>query len=113
LAALIALAASVARPALAVPVVLLQAVTAAGWYRLNGMWPARQGIALAFAGGLTADAALLATDRGDAATVALGTLGVWFLLVLVLQLRNHSSPDERLYALTAGVASSALAVLAG
>ncbi|MGP4004084.1 hypothetical protein, partial [Streptomyces sp. 8N706] len=112
LAALIAVTAPLARPALALAVVLLQAVTAAGWYRLNGMWPARQGIALAFAGGLTTDIALLATAREDAPTVALGTLGVWCLLVLVLQLRNHSSPDERLYALTAGVASTALTVLA-
>ncbi|WP_311765163.1 hypothetical protein [Streptomyces zingiberis] len=113
LAALIAAAALVGRPLLAVPVVLLQAVTAAGWYRLNGMWPARQGIALAFAGGLAADAALLATDRGSAPLAAVDTLGVWFLFVLVLQLRNRSSADERLYALTAGLASTALAVLAG
>ncbi|WP_338058476.1 hypothetical protein [Streptomyces pathocidini] len=112
LAALIAGTATLARPALAVAVVLLQALTAAGWYRLNGMWPARQGIALAFAGGLVTDVALLATGREDATTVALGTLGVWCLLVLILQLRSHSSPDERLYALTAGVASTAFAVLA-
>jgi hypothetical protein len=97
---------------LAVPVILLQAVTAAGWFRLNGMWPARQGIALAFLGGVAADVALLVADRGSAATVLLGTLGVWCLLVLVLQLRNVSSPDERLYALTATFTSAALAVLA-
>ncbi|MEK8171440.1 hypothetical protein NKH77_24465 [Streptomyces sp. M19] len=48
------------------PLVLLQAVTAAGWFRLNGMWPARQGIALAFLGGVAADAGLLATDRDNA-----------------------------------------------
>ncbi|MEU6084561.1 hypothetical protein [Streptomyces sp. NPDC047108] len=116
LSALLALAALVHGPfgpfALAVPVVLLQALTAAGWYRLNGMWPARQGIALAFAGGLATDIALLSTARQYAPTVALGTLGVWCLLVLVLQLRNHSSADERLYALTAGIASSAFTVLA-
>lgn len=97
---------------LAVPVALLQAVTAAGWFRLNGMWPARQGIALAFLGGLTTDVALLATDRASAPLVGIGTLGVWCLLVLVLQLRNRSSADERMYALTAGLTSSALAVLA-
>lgn len=112
LAALIALAAPLHQAVLAVPVVLLQAVTAAGWFRLNGMWPARQGIALAFAGGLTADIALLATGPGDAATVGIGTLGVWFPLVLILQLRNRGSSDERLYALTAGLASSALAIVA-
>ncbi|MFB6571723.1 hypothetical protein [Streptomyces noursei] len=112
LALLLALAAPVARPLLVVPVVLLQAVTAAGWFRLNGMWPARQGIALAFLGGLATDAGLLATPHEDAPLVAIGTLGVWCLLVIVLQLRNRGSADERMYALTAGLASSALAVLA-
>ncbi|MFJ9415505.1 hypothetical protein ACIRPT_15225 [Streptomyces sp. NPDC101227] len=112
LAALLALTAPLPRPVLAVPVVLLQAVTAAGWFRLNGMWPARQGIALAFLAGLTTDVALLATDRADAPVVAIGTLGVWCMFVLVLQLRNRSSADERMYALTAGLTSTALAVLA-
>ncbi|TJZ52801.1 hypothetical protein FCH28_16565 [Streptomyces piniterrae] len=112
LALLLAVAAPLGRPALAVPVVLLQAVTAAGWFRLNGMWPARQGIALAFLAGVTTDAALLATHRENAPVVAIGTLGVWCLFVLVLQLRNRSSADERMYALTAGLASTALVVLA-
>ncbi|MFI1970207.1 hypothetical protein [Streptomyces cinnamoneus] len=112
LAALLAVTAPLGRPALAVPVVLLQAVTAAGWFRLNGMWPARQGIALAFLGGVVADAGLLATERTQAPTVLLGTLGVWILLVIVLQLRSHASPDERLYGLTAATASAALAVVA-
>lgn len=113
LALLLALTAPLGRPVLAVPVALLQAVTAAGWFRLNGMWPARQGIALAFLAGLTTDVALLATDRASAPLVGIGTLGVWCLLVLVLQLRNRSSADERMYALTAGLTSTALAVLAG
>lgn len=112
LAVLLAATAQLSRPALAAGVVLLQAVTAAGWYRLNGMWPARQGIALAFLAGVTADAVLLTTGVEHAPAVVLGTLGVWCALVLVLQLRNHSSPDERLYALTAGVASTALTVIA-
>ncbi|MEU9502193.1 hypothetical protein [Streptomyces sp. NPDC048196] len=112
LALLLAVTAPLARPLLAVPVVLLQAVTAAGWFRLNGMWPARQGIALAFLAGLATDAALLATDRASAPLVCIGTLGVWCLLVLILQLRNRSSADERMYALTAGLTSTALAVLA-
>jgi hypothetical protein len=112
LAALLAGTAALPRPVLAVVVVLLQAVTAAGWFRLNGMWPARQGIALAFLGGVAADVALLVADTADAATAALGTLGVWCLLVLVLHLRNLSGPDERLYALTAGLTSTALTVLA-
>ncbi len=112
LAALLAGTATLPTPVLAAAVVLLQAVTAAGWFRLNGMWPARQGIALAFLGGAAADVALLVSDGGGAATVLLGTLGVWCLLVLVLQLRNVSSPDERMYALTATLTSAALAVLA-
>ncbi|RSS50260.1 hypothetical protein [Streptomyces sp. WAC01280] len=97
---------------LLVPLVLLQGLTAAGWFRLNGMWPARQGIALAFAGGLVADAALLATGREHAAAAILGTLGAWVLLCLVLQLRSHADPDERMYGLMAGVASAALTVVA-
>ncbi|GHB35684.1 hypothetical protein GCM10010377_28260 [Streptomyces viridiviolaceus] len=97
--------------ALLVPLVVLQAVTAAGWFRLNGMWPARQGIALGFAGALAADAALLVSDRSPAAI--LGTLGVWVLLSLVLQLRSHADPDERMYGLMATVAAAALAVVAG
>ncbi|WP_406060518.1 hypothetical protein OG462_23820 [Streptomyces sp. NBC_01077] len=97
---------------LLVPLVLLQGLTAAGWFRLNGMWPARQGIALAFAGGLAADAALLATGRENAAAAILGTLGVWVLLCLVLQLRSHADPDERMYGLMATIASAALTVIA-
>ncbi|MFE4589366.1 hypothetical protein [Streptomyces laurentii] len=97
---------------LLVPLVLLQALTAAGWFRLNGMWPARQGIALAFLGGVVADAALLAAGREHAAGAITGTLGVWVLLTVVLQLRSHADPDERMYGLMATVASAALAVLA-
>ncbi|MFD0143977.1 MULTISPECIES: hypothetical protein [unclassified Streptomyces] len=97
---------------LLVPLVLLQAVTAAGWFRLNGMWPARQGIALAFAGGLAADGALLAAGRENAPAAIIGTLGVWVLLTLVLQLRSHADPDERMYGLMATVASAALTIVA-
>ncbi|MFB6905571.1 hypothetical protein ACFCWB_15040 [Streptomyces bacillaris] len=98
--------------ALLVPLVLLQALTAAGWFRLNGMWPARQGIALAFAGGLVADVALLTAGREHGPAALLGTLGVWVLLTVVLQLRSHAAADERLYGLMATVVSAALAVLA-
>ncbi|MFI1004511.1 hypothetical protein ACIP10_11625 [Streptomyces galbus] len=98
--------------ALLVPLVVLQAVTAAGWFRLNGMWPARQGIALAFLGALVSDAALLVAGRDNAPAAILGTLGVWVLLCLVLQLRSHADPDERMYGLMATVASAALAILA-
>ncbi|WP_250399568.1 hypothetical protein [Streptomyces cellostaticus] len=109
---LLAVTAPIASYALVVPLVLLQAVTAAGWFRLNGMWPARQGIALAFAGALTADVAVLAAGRDHAPAAILGPLGVWVLLSLVLQLRSHASPDERMYGLMATVASTALSVLA-
>ncbi|WP_411119355.1 hypothetical protein [Streptomyces sp. 058-1L] len=98
--------------ALLVPLVLLQAVTAAGWFRLNGMWPARQGIALAFAGGLVADVALLAAGRENGPAALLGTLGVWVLLTVVLQLRSPATGEERMSGLMATVVSAALAVLA-
>src|SRR5690606_24929799 len=97
--------------ALLVPLIALQGLTAAGWFRLNGMWPARQGIVLGFLGALAADVALLASDRAPGAI--LGTLGVWVLLSLVLQLRSHADPDERMYGLMATVAAAALAILAG
>ncbi|MEV4942286.1 hypothetical protein [Streptomyces zaomyceticus] len=109
---LIAAGAALGTYGLLLPLVLLQGLTAAGWFRLNGMWPARQGIALAFAGGLAADAALLVTGREHAAGAILGTLGVWVLLCLVLQLRSHADPDERMYGLMATVASAALTVVA-
>ncbi|WP_330265979.1 hypothetical protein [Streptomyces griseorubiginosus] len=104
--------AAVGSYALLVPLVLLQAVTAAGWFRLNGMWPARQGIALAFLGALVADAALLVAGRSNGPAAILGTLGVWVLLSLVMQLRSHADPDERMYGLMATVASAALAIVA-
>ncbi|MFE2234465.1 hypothetical protein ACFXA4_18105 [Streptomyces sp. NPDC059442] len=112
LGGLLAAGAAVGSYALLVPVVLLQAVTAAGWFRLNGMWPARQGIALAFAGGLVADVVLLAAGREHAPAAILGTLGVWVLLTLVLQLRSHADPDERMYGLMATVTSAALTIVA-
>ncbi|WP_269858444.1 hypothetical protein [Streptomyces sp. RPT161] len=112
LAALTAAGAALGSPALAVAAVLLQAVTAAGWFRLNGMWPARQGIALAFLAGLAADVGLLAAPADQAPAVILGTLGVWVLLILVQQMRHRGSADERLASLTATAASTALTVLA-
>ncbi|MFF8944593.1 hypothetical protein ACF1A5_20435 [Streptomyces sp. NPDC014864] len=109
---LLAGAAELGSYALLVPLVVLQAVTAAGWFRLNGMWPARQGIALGFAGALAADAALLVAGRAHAPAAILGTLGVWVLLALALQLRSHADPDERMYGLMATVAAAALAIIA-
>ena len=96
-----------------VPTVLLQAVTAAGWFRLNGMWPARQGIALAALGGFTADAAMLAASGGTAPAVLAGPLGGFFLLVLILQIFRPSNPDERFYALTVSASATLMTVLAG
>ncbi|MHA6761006.1 hypothetical protein [Streptacidiphilus sp. PAMC 29251] len=113
LAVLLALAALLGRFGLVVPVLLLQAVTAAGWFRLNGMWPARQGIALAALGGFTADAAALAAAGGTAPAVLAGTLGGFFLLVLILQIFRPSNPDERFYALTVSASATVMTVLAG
>ncbi|MFI6546195.1 hypothetical protein ACIBO9_23395 [Streptomyces prunicolor] len=112
LALLLSVTAQVGSYALVVPLVVLQAVTAAGWFRLNGMWPARQGIALAFAGALVADVALLVAGRENGPAAILGTLGVWVLLSLVMQLRSHADPDTRITSLMATVASAALAILA-
>ncbi|MYV46951.1 hypothetical protein [Streptomyces sp. SID2888] len=112
LGALLAGAAALGTYALVVPLVILQGVTAAGWFRLNGMWPARQGIALAFLGAVTADIALLVAGRENAPAAILGTLGVWVLLALVLQLRSHADPDTRMQGLMATVASSALSIVA-
>ncbi|WSK73581.1 hypothetical protein OG295_15690 [Streptomyces sp. NBC_01276] len=97
--------------ALLLPLIALQALTAAGWFRLNGMWPARQGIALAFAGAVVADGAVLAVDRPYGPGAIIGTIGAWVLLTLVLQLRSHADPDERMYGLMASVASAALAIV--
>ncbi|MFD8589949.1 hypothetical protein ACFV1B_10455 [Streptomyces sp. NPDC059637] len=115
LCALLALASQVSQTLLVVPVVLLQAVTAAGWFRLNGMWPARQGIALAFLAGLAADAGLLLLGDGPerAAAVLVGTLAIWIAPVLVLQMRHRGAADERLYALTVTVSATVVTVLAG
>ncbi|MEU1159654.1 hypothetical protein ABZ372_02045 [Streptomyces sp. NPDC005921] len=112
LGVLLAATAPLSSYALVVPLVVLQAVTAAGWFRLNGMWPARQGIALAFLGGLTADVAVLVAGRDQAPAAILGPLGIWVLLTLVLQLRSHADPDTRMSGLMATVASSALAIIA-
>ncbi len=112
LALVLAGAAPLGSVPLALGVALLQAVTAAGWFRLNGMWPARQGIALAFLAGLATDAGLLLADDADTPAVLIGVLGVWCLLTLTLHLRNHSGPDERLYALTAAFTATALTVVA-
>ncbi|MFD8980751.1 hypothetical protein [Streptomyces sp. NPDC059564] len=111
LGVLLAGAAALGEYALLLPLIALQGLTAAGWFRLNGMWPARQGIALAFAGAVVADGAVLAVDRPYGPGAIIGTLGAWVLLTLVLQLRSHADPDERMYGLMASVASAALAIV--
>ncbi|MEU7602028.1 hypothetical protein [Streptomyces sp. NPDC041003] len=108
---LLAVAAALGQYALLVPLIALQGLTAAGWFRLNGMWPARQGIALAFAGALVADVAVLAVDRTYGPGAIVGTLGAWVLITLFLQLRSRAEPDERMYGLMASVASAALAIV--
>lgn len=107
----VAAAAALSEFALLAPLIALQGLTAAGWFRLNGMWPARQGIALAFAGAVVADVAVLAVDEPYGPGAIVGTLGAWVLLTLVLQLRSHADPDERMYGLMASVASAALAIV--
>ncbi|WP_330297201.1 hypothetical protein [Streptomyces sp. NBC_00503] len=107
----IAAAAALGRLALLAPLIALQGLTAAGWFRLNGMWPARQGIALAFAGAVVADVAVLAVDEANGPGAIIGTLGAWVLLTLVLQLRSQADPDERMSGLMASVASAALAIV--
>ncbi|MFD8783843.1 hypothetical protein [Kitasatospora sp. NPDC059599] len=99
-AALLAGGAALGQVALALVVALLQLLTAAGWFRLNGMWPARQGILLAALAGLTADVAVLLADSDGGVAAVVGTLGGFFLLVLVLQTFRPSDPKERFYALT-------------
>lgn len=108
LAGLLAAGAAVGPGPQAVTVAVLQALTAAGWFRLNGMWPARQGIALAALAGFAADAAVLA---GAGAAGVLGALGVALLLVLVLQTFRPSDPSERFYALTVLGSGAAVAGL--
>ncbi|CAM5494769.1 hypothetical protein SAVIM338S_03498 [Streptomyces avidinii] len=107
----IAAAAALGELALLAPLIALQGLTAAGWFRLNGMWPARQGIALAFAGAVVADVAVVAVDDAYGPGAIIGTLGAWVLLTLVLQLRSRAEPDERMYGLMASVASAALAIV--
>ncbi|MFH8383708.1 hypothetical protein ACH4E7_22615 [Kitasatospora sp. NPDC018058] len=99
-AALLAGGAALGQVALALVVALLQLLTAAGWFRLNGMWPARQGILLAALAGFTADVAVLLADSHGGVAAVVGTLGGFFLLVLVLQTFRPSDPKERFYALT-------------
>ncbi|WP_371480084.1 hypothetical protein [Kitasatospora sp. NBC_00315] len=112
-AALLAGGAALGSFGLAIAVALLQALTAAGWFRLNGMWPARQGIALAALAGFTADVAVLLVSGDGGAAAVVGTLGGFFLLLLVLQTFRPSDPAERFYALTVLGSATLVTVLCG
>ncbi|MFE2177641.1 hypothetical protein, partial [Kitasatospora sp. NPDC059462] len=110
-AALLAGGAALGQVALALVLVLLQGLTAAGWFRLNGMWPARQGIALAALSGVVADVSVLLADEDGGTAAVVGTLGGFFLLVLVLQTFRPADPKERFYALTVLGSATVVTVL--
>ncbi len=110
-AALLAGGAALGQVGLALVLVLLQGLTAAGWFRLNGMWPARQGIALAALSGVVADVAVLLADEDGGTAAVVGTLGGFFLLVLVLQTFRPADPKERFYALTVLGSATVVTVL--
>ncbi|WP_435649761.1 hypothetical protein [Kitasatospora purpeofusca] len=110
-AALLAGGAALGQIGLALVLVLLQGLTAAGWFRLNGMWPARQGIALAALSGVVADVAVLLADEDGGTAAVVGTLGGFFLLVLVLQTFRPADPKERFYALTVLGSATVVTVL--
>ncbi|MEV0193718.1 hypothetical protein AB0I39_35010 [Kitasatospora purpeofusca] len=110
-AALLAGGAALGQLGLALVLVLLQGLTAAGWFRLNGMWPARQGIALAALSGVVADVAVLLADEDGGTGAVVGTLGGFFLLVLVLQTFRPADPKERFYALTVLGSATVVTVL--
>jgi hypothetical protein len=91
-------------------VLLLQVLTAAGWFRLHGMWPARQGIALAVAAGGGADAAvLLAGD--DALAILPGVLAAVLAVALLQQLVRRDGRPELMPALTVTASAALLTVL--
>ncbi|WP_380278164.1 hypothetical protein [Kitasatospora purpeofusca] len=110
-AALLAGGAALGQVPLALVLVLLQGLTAAGWFRLNGMWPARQGIALAALSGVVADVSVLLADADGGPAAVVGTLGGFFLLVLVLQTFRPADPKERFYALTVLGSATVVTVL--
>ncbi|NYI07516.1 hypothetical protein [Allostreptomyces psammosilenae] len=101
-----------------VPVVmLLQVLTAAGWFRLNGMWPARQGIALAALSALVADVALLVvgpdgSGMGRAGALA-GVLGAVWLLPLAQQMARRGGREELIPAVTVTASATVVSVMAG
>ncbi|WTW96516.1 hypothetical protein OG216_25525 [Streptomycetaceae bacterium NBC_01309] len=110
LAGVLIAGAVVGGPAIVASVAVLQVVTAAGWFRLHGMWPARQGIALAILAGGAADVAvLLAGD--DALGILPGILAAVLGVVLVQQLARRDGRPELLPALTVTASAALLTVL--
>ncbi|WP_406283952.1 hypothetical protein [Embleya sp. NBC_00896] len=99
LAAVLAVTAIAGKPALVLGVAFLQVVTAAGWFRLNGMWPARQGIALVVLASFATDVAVFAKGEQGLASVP-AVLAVTLLVLLALQARSGARPGELLPALT-------------
>ncbi|MFI1384739.1 hypothetical protein [Embleya sp. NPDC020886] len=99
LAGVLAVTAIAGKPALALGVVFLQVLTAAGWFRLNGMWPARQGIALVVLAALATDVAVYAKGEQGLASVPAVLAGT-LLVMLALQARGGARPGELLPALT-------------
>ncbi|MGA4540790.1 hypothetical protein ACPA54_12405 [Uniformispora flossi] len=109
-AALLAVTALAGGPVAVGGVFLLQLLTAAGWFRLHGMWPARQGIAIGVLAGIAADAAVLA--GGDHAVRVLpGVLAGVLALALVQQLVRRDGRPELLPALTVTASAGLLAAL--
>lgn len=99
LAAVLAVTAIAGKPALVLGVAFLQVLTAAGWFRLNGMWPARQGIALVVLAAFATDIAVYAKGEQGLASVP-AVLACTLLVVLALQARSGARPGELLPALT-------------
>ncbi|MDI2131746.1 hypothetical protein [Yinghuangia seranimata] len=109
-AAVVAAGALVGGAGAAVGVAVLQVLTAAGWFRLHGMWPARQGIALAALAGLAADAVVL--NAGDDALRTLpGVMAVVLGVALLQQLARRDGRPELMSALTVTATAALLTVL--
>ncbi|MGW0664654.1 hypothetical protein [Streptodolium elevatio] len=110
LAGALVVGALVGGPAIVVSVAVLQVVTAAGWFRLHGMWPARQGIALAILAGFAADVAVLKAGD-DALGILPGILAAVLGVVLLQQLARRDGRPELLPALTVTASAALLTVL--
>lgn len=110
LAVLLAVTALAGGPVAAGGVFVLQLLTAAGWFRLHGMWPARQGIAIGVLAGIAADVAVLA-GGGHAVRVLPGVLAGVLALALVQQLVRRDGRPELLPALTVTASAGLLTAL--